>query len=213
MLVYPPQTDSLAELRWRDRTGKQLGTLGAPGEYYTPRISPDGRRVAFSRRDGDNSDIWVASLPGTSFTRLTFDPAIDENPVWSPDGAAVTFANYASGNANVYRKAATGAGTIDRLTTNTFEQEPLDWSRDGRFLLYTQVTRSTEIMVQAAGGGPPLSFLGHARGAAKPSSTQVCRVGSHTISTTAVGARSTCRPSSLASPRRPRAGRFPMPAG
>ncbi len=47
-----------------------------------------------------------------------------------------------SGHANLYRIAATGAGTIDRLTNSTFEQEPLDWSGDGRFLLYTQVTRS-----------------------------------------------------------------------
>ena len=117
MLVYPPQTNSLTELRWRDRTGKQLGSLGAPGEYYTPRISPDGKRVAFTRRDGDNSEIWVANPDANSFTRLTFDPAIDEHPVWSPDGAAVTFANDASGHANLYRKAATGAGTIDRLTT------------------------------------------------------------------------------------------------
>jgi Tol biopolymer transport system component len=168
MLVYPPQTNSLSELRWRDRTGKQLGSLGAPGDYYTPRISVDGKRVAFTRRDDNNSDIWVANLPGNSFTRLTFDPAIDENPIWSPDGASVTFANDAAGKANLYRKAATGAGTVERLTTgNTFEQQPLDWSRDGRFLLYTQITRSTEIMIQAAEGGKPLSFLGHARGASK----------------------------------------------
>ena len=167
MLVYPPQTNSLMELRWRDRTGRQLGSLGAPGEYYTPRISPDGRQVAFSRRDGDNSDIWVANLEANSFTRLTFDPAIDENPVWSPDGAAVTFENDASGNANLYRKAATGAGAIDRLTTDTVEEQPLDWSRNGRFLLYTRLTASTEIMIQAASGGRPLSFLGHARGASK----------------------------------------------
>ena len=167
MLLYPPRTNSVTELRWRDRTGKPLGSLGAPGEYSTPRISPDGRRVAFSRRDGNNSDIWVANPDANSFTRLTFDPAIDENPVWSADGATVTFANDASGNANLYRKAATGAGTIDRLTTNTVEEQPLDWSRDGRFLLYTQITRSTEIMFQAAGGGQPLSFLGHARGASK----------------------------------------------
>jgi WD40-like Beta Propeller Repeat len=57
MLVYPPRTNSLAELRRRDRGGKLLGSLGAPGEYNTPRISPDGRRVAFSRRDGNNLDI------------------------------------------------------------------------------------------------------------------------------------------------------------
>ena len=167
MLVYPPETNSLSELRWRDRAGKQVGTLGAPGEYYTPRISPDGKRVAFARREANNSDIWVADLATNSFTRLTFDPAVDENPVWSGDGAAVTFDNNASGSANVYRKAASGAGSIDRLTTAPIEEEPLDWSRDGRFLLYTQLSQSTEIMVQAAGGAAPLSFLGHSRGASK----------------------------------------------
>jgi Tol biopolymer transport system component len=167
MLVYPPQSNSLTALRWRDRTGKQVGSLGVPGEYYTPRISPDGKRVAFSRRDGNNSDIWVANLDANSLTRLTFDPAIDENPVWSADGASLTFGNDASGIANLYRKAATGAGTVERLTTNTVEEEPLDWSRDGRFLLFTQLTRSTEIMIRSTSGGQALSFLGHARGASK----------------------------------------------
>jgi len=167
MLVYPPEANALSELRWRDRTGKQLGTLGPPGEYYTPRISPNGEQVAFSRRDGGNSDIWVANLTTNSFTRLTFDPAIDENPVWSPDGAAVTFDNDGSGTASLYRKAATGAGGIERLTTPAFDQQPLDWSRDRRFLVYTQITYSAEILIQAGAGGPPLSFLGHARGASK----------------------------------------------
>jgi Tol biopolymer transport system component len=166
MLVYPPQSDALVELRWRDRRGHLLGSLGAPGEYYTPRISPDGQRVAFTRRDGNNSDIWVAHPATNSLARLTFDTAIDEYPVWSPDGATLTFANDASGAANVYRKGATGTGAIERLTTNSrFAQQPLDWSRDGRFLLFTQITQSGEIMVQPASGGLPLSFLGHARGA------------------------------------------------
>jgi Tol biopolymer transport system component len=109
----------------------------------------------------------VANLNTGALTRLTFDPAVDENPVWSADGSAITFDNDASGNANLFQKAATGAGAIDRLTTATIEEEPLDWSRDGRFLLYTQLSQSTEIMIQAVSGGPPLSFLGHARGASK----------------------------------------------
>ena len=167
MLVYPPQTNSLAELRWRDRRGKLLGSVGAPGEYYTPRISPDGRSVAFARRDGNNSDIWVAHPAGNSLVRLTFDPGIDEYPVWSADGESVTFANDASGVANLYRKAATGTGTIARLTNSRFRQQPIDWSHDGRFLLFTQITFSSEIMVQPASGGRPLSFLGHALGATK----------------------------------------------
>ena len=167
MLVYPPEVNMRSELRWRDRAGKHLGTLGPPGEYYTPRISPDGKRVAFSRRENNNSDLWVADLSTGSFTRLTFDPAIDENPVWSPDGAAVTFDNDASGVASLYRKAVTGAGGVERLTTAVFDQQPLDWSGDRRFFVYTQITHSSEILIQAVAGGPPLSFLGHARGASK----------------------------------------------
>jgi hypothetical protein len=76
MLVYPPQTDPLVELRWRARRGKLLGAPGPPGEYYTPRISPDGQRVAFTRRDGNNSEIWVAHPVTNSLARLTFDPAL-----------------------------------------------------------------------------------------------------------------------------------------
>ena len=167
MLVYPPQTNSLVELRWRDRKGKLLGSLGDPGEYYTPRISPDGQGVAFTRRDGNNSEIWVTHLATNSLVRLTFDPGIDEYPVWSPDGAAVTFANDASGVANLYRKAATGIGAIERLTNSRFREQPLDWSHDGRFLLFAQITLSSEIMVRPARSGQPLSFLGHAYGATK----------------------------------------------
>src|SRR4051812_42368113 len=167
MLVYPPQTDSLVQLRWRDRKGNPLGTLGAPGEYYTPRISPDGHRVAFTRRDGNNSDVWVAGTDTNSLARFTFDAGIDEYPIWSPDGQKVTFANDASGVANLYRKSATGAGPLERLTSSSFRQQPLDWSGDGHFLLFTQITFSSEIMLQSAIGGQPLNWLSHAFGATK----------------------------------------------
>ena len=66
--------------------------------------------------------------------------------------------------ANVYRKAASGAGTIDRLTTdNTFDQESLDWSRDGRFLHYTQITSSSEITVLVKTGRPYRSSVSFRR--------------------------------------------------
>ena len=165
ILVYPSQTDSLQELRWRDRSGKVLGSLGEPGEYYTPRISPDGRRVAFMRRDGSNTNLWVTETATYSPERFTFGSGIDDNPVWSRDGTAITFANDASGPANLFRKAVSGVGPIDRLSTSNLSQQALDWSRDGRFLLFTQITTiSSQIMVQQ-GGGPALSLLGNARGA------------------------------------------------
>jgi Tol biopolymer transport system component len=183
MLVYPRRESALTELVWRDRTGKVLGTPGDPGEYYTPRISPDGQRIAFTRRDNQNSDIWTGSTePATSaFQRFTFDLAIDEHPVWSPDGATLTFSSDATGQANMYRKAVTGAGNAERLTTSPLAEQALQWSSDGKFLLFTQVGRriqsaaaesrapfrdgSSEIMVRPAEGGEALSYLGHSGGA------------------------------------------------
>ena len=85
--------------------------------------------------------------------------------MWSRDGTAITFANDASGPANLFRKAVSGVGPIDRLSTSNLSQQALDWSRDGRFLLFTQITTiSSQIMVQQA-GGQALSLLGNARGA------------------------------------------------
>jgi len=168
MLVYPPRTNALSELRWRDRGGRLLGSLGSPGEYYTPRISRDGQQVAFTRRDGNNSEIWISHPATNSFSRLTFDPGVDEYPVWSPDGKAVVFANDSSGVANLYRKAATGTGTVERLSSSPHQQQPLDWSSDGRFLLFTEISVSTEIMIQPASGGKALNYLPRSFGAAKP---------------------------------------------
>ena len=61
MLVYPRHENSLTQLVWRDRTGRLLGAPGDPGEDDTPRISPSGQRIAFTRRDNQNSDIWTGS--------------------------------------------------------------------------------------------------------------------------------------------------------
>lgn len=169
MLVYPPRTNSLTELRWRDRDGNLLGTLGTVGEYYTPRISPDGELVAFSRSDSNGSDIWLAHPIAKTETRLTFESGVNDYPVWSADSAIVTYAHAdTSGTQNIYRKAASGIGISERLTNTTLRptQQPLDWSRDGRFLLFTQVSSAFETMVLPADGGQPWSFHGKVFGAA-----------------------------------------------
>ena len=80
------------KLVWRDRSGKVIDELASGDDLGTPRISPDGRRVAFVRVDRENMDIYVAdSVQPSELRRLTFDPAIDRYPIWSPDGATITF--------------------------------------------------------------------------------------------------------------------------
>ena len=77
-------------------------------------------------------------------TRLTFDPARDGMPVWSPDGKQVAFSSDREGGVTqIYRKDASGAGQEERLTEGPTQKVVLDWSKDGKYLLFREVNPGT----------------------------------------------------------------------
>ncbi len=126
------------QLSWVDRAGKaaasSISTLGELGDYITFRVSPDGRRVAVGRGSGSGRDLWMVDVERDAWSRFTFLPGLAWFPVWSPDGRQVMFR--AGSPQNLYRKEANGAGTEQRVTESANKQQPTDWSRDGRMLLY-----------------------------------------------------------------------------
>ena len=91
--------------------------VGPPGEYYTPRISPDGKRVAFTRRDGNNSEIWVADTATNTLARLTFDPGIDEYPRMVPRQDRAHVCERASGSREPVPQGRYRDRKVERLTT------------------------------------------------------------------------------------------------
>jgi WD40-like Beta Propeller Repeat len=94
--------------------------------------SADGRRIAFmSERDG-NPEIYVMNAtPGSVPTRLTFDPAVDADPTFSPDDPArLAFTSTRDGNPEVYVMADDGSGQT-RLTFDPAADQQADWSPDG----------------------------------------------------------------------------------
>jgi eukaryotic-like serine/threonine-protein kinase len=128
----------MSQLTWFDRSGKPAGTVGQPGWYDNVRLSPDGRRVAADQtdQDGRNIDIWIHELARGSATRMTFDPALDQAPVWSADSQKILFASNRSGNFGLYRKNADGSGSEEELANlGGAIFNPWDWSRDGKYLL------------------------------------------------------------------------------
>ena len=98
-LVYRRRVgDSSATVQWLDTTGKQEPLLATPGAYVgTPRVSPDGKRIAITIQDGGNQDIWVYEPERAAMTRLTFGGGIFVSPVWTRDGRHVVFGMLGSG--------------------------------------------------------------------------------------------------------------------
>ena len=128
-----------AKLVWIGRDGKRLEIAGPEDNYDSLRFSPEGKRVAVGRSDqGGYDDIWLLEFSRGVFTRFTFDPKDDTEPVWSPDSRQIAFSSNRSGFYQIYRKDSAGAGQEEQLTSGLDNKVASDWSRDGRYLLYTE---------------------------------------------------------------------------
>jgi serine/threonine-protein kinase len=129
----PPGT-----LIWVDRRGHEE-PLGPPSRRYTsPRVSPDGTRVAFEVRD-QRSDIWIWEIRRQLLTRFTSDPAQDVLPVWAPDGQRLFWASdRAGGLVNLYSQSADGTGTAERVTVSPNSQRPHSFTADGTRLFFAE---------------------------------------------------------------------------
>jgi eukaryotic-like serine/threonine-protein kinase len=175
VLAWRPRSSSMMEprqLTWFDRSGQKLGTLGDPGAYLAPMLSPDERSVAISLVDTASSlynrrDIWIFDVArGTNPRRLTFDPADESNPVWSPDGSRIAFFSDRRGVREIYQKAANGSGEEELVLASKVQPLNLeDWSPDGRFLVYNSPmglpNRQDLFLLPMSGAGErkPITFL------------------------------------------------------
>ncbi len=94
--------------------------------------------MAAQRRVLNNFDIWLIDLVRGGMARFTTDPANERTPVWSPDGTRIAFASNRKGNFNLYIKPSSGVGTEEPLLETPNIKHIQDWSKDGRFLLYSE---------------------------------------------------------------------------
>jgi len=138
VLCYRQTALAHTQLAWFDRAGKRLGSVGEPGAHTNPALSPDEKKVAVGRFDPQTNmrDIWVLELARGTALRLTFDPADDLNPVWSPDGTRIAFSSDRKGHRDIYQKLSSGAGSDELVLESASNKAIEDWSRDGRFMIF-----------------------------------------------------------------------------
>ena len=147
VLVYRATGSVLSRMVWLDRAGHETGQVAATADYRAPSLSPDGRRVVVRRRDSDaaNADVWMIDPARGTTSRFTFDPATDSSPVWSPDGSQIAWASTRGGADGIWLKSAGGLGQEQQIAKPGPFAAPLDWSRDGKWLLYTVVDPRTGV--------------------------------------------------------------------
>ena len=127
-----------SELVWVSRDGKDLSTLAPPAMYFSPRLARDEKRVAVDSSDQQlgSGDIWIFDLARAVSTRLTYDPANESAPVWSPDDRRIFFFSEKRGHLDLYARASSGTGTEELLLADSTSKIPLAVSPDGRLLAY-----------------------------------------------------------------------------
>jgi serine/threonine-protein kinase len=160
-----------APIVWIDRAGKITNLRSEPSIWGTPRFSPDGRTLALAITDRNQTDLWTYDLTRDTLSRLTFDPAIDVMPVWTPDGRRVVYGSQRDGSTNLYWQRADGTGETQRLTNSPIAQLPSSWHPNGRLLAFYQgvgVDNKQDIMILPIEGdetsgwkpGKPVEFVG-----------------------------------------------------
>jgi serine/threonine-protein kinase len=144
-LVYAP--GALQEGRslvWLDRQGHEEPIPAPQRPYAAVRLSPDGTRVALDVRDQEQ-DIWIWELARQTLTRLTFDPGLDSNAVWTPDGQRIIFASSRQGQINLFWQPADGTGPAELLTKSPNSQVPHSITPDGTRVIFREFVPATAI--------------------------------------------------------------------
>ena len=113
--------------------GQALRVTAMTGYEIRPRVSPDGKWLAFSSNEQGNDDVYVVSTQGGPIRRLTFHDAYDRVTSWSGDSKYIYFESNRYNSISAYRISVEG-GTPERLfgdyynTIANLVENPVDGS-------------------------------------------------------------------------------------
>ena len=160
-LAYHSQEDVL-RLSWFDRAGRALGSPGAPGRYLDVAISPDGKRLLFSRaRAGIGTfDVWMFDLGRGVETPVTSGPGSEFGGLWLPDGKSILYSVARGGAPRLVSRMLAGGEEREVLPPGGFQQADAV-SPDGRSLAYSERVPGASFDAWIApleGGARPAKF-------------------------------------------------------
>ena len=130
---------------WVDRTGRAEALRVPAGMWHAPRLSPDGRRIAFGSNMMGDRDVWTYDVQRAAAVRVPIDGSQDI-PVWTPDGARLALSTFSE--RGTYGSLAVidpdGRSPLQRLTPPSVAGFPGSWTADGSELAFTAASVSSQ---------------------------------------------------------------------
>ncbi|HXF12429.1 MAG TPA: hypothetical protein VN517_04710 [Terriglobales bacterium] len=131
-------------LQWLDKTGKAEAILDTPASYATPRVSPDGKRLAYTIHGEKGWQIWIYDLVRHVASQLTLESTTATYPLWMPGGNYLLF----RGSDGIFVVAANGSSKpklILKLKLNDLDDGmPEAIAPDSRQLALVREGKDTE---------------------------------------------------------------------
>jgi serine/threonine-protein kinase len=138
-LAYLRQASAARTIEWLDGGDAWRPLLTEPGRYTWPRLSPDGKQLAYSLLDGSDSDIWIYDLATHAKRRLTVGGGDQTMAVWTADGRHLVYQE--SAGPALHARRSDGTGEAQRLLPGV--NVPWSFTPDGRRLAYHGMATAT----------------------------------------------------------------------
>ena len=119
-------------------------------QQLSPTYSPDGKRIAFSAIEGNQSDIFVYDLDGGTLTNLTSDSFFDAAPIFSPDGKWLVYSSVGEQYAKLYRLNLANPKERYQITSGEWNDIDAWFSPDGKRIFFSSDKQTGRNVEQAA---------------------------------------------------------------
>ena len=122
-------------LLWIERSGQASRLADKTGNFSTPRLSPDGKRLAVTVVEDDGADVWLLDIERDTFTQLTTGGARD--PDWSPDGEWLVFSSGGS-EPDLFRMRSNFSSPPELVLEREGNERHMRWTPDGKGLVFQE---------------------------------------------------------------------------